>query len=123
MPGRQEHLDKAAHNERFLDTFDVDSTPYLDWVVIVAFYIALHYIDAYLASRGFENIPDHRTRNNLLILDRSLGSIRDYYYQLKDDSEEARYDVRLFTTQEVNEILNVFLEPVRHHIQQLLGII
>lgn len=122
MPNQQEHLDKAAHNERFLDTFDVDSTPYLDWVVIVAFYIAVHYVDAYLALRGYEHIGDHKTRGNLVILDSDLRAVADPYFQLKDDSEGARYDVQQFTTRMVNEILHNFLEPVRCHIQQLLGI-
>lgn len=115
-------MDKATYNERFLDTFDVDSTPYLDWAVIVAFYIAVHYVDAFLAHKGYEDIGDHRTRDNLVILISNLKAVRDSYFQLKDDRRDARYDVRQFTAQMFNKILHDFLEPVRSHIQQLLRI-
>ena len=31
---RIEHLEKARHNEEFAYHFDLNDTPYLDWVVV-----------------------------------------------------------------------------------------
>ena len=37
MPLNPQLLARAEHNERFLVTFDIATTPFLDWAVVVAF--------------------------------------------------------------------------------------
>jgi hypothetical protein len=50
MPADLEHLHRAEHNEESYLSFDLITTPYLDWVVNGIFYSALHYIESYLAT-------------------------------------------------------------------------
>src|SRR5437762_2448334 len=45
MPGTQDHLDQAQHNEQFFAKIDPSVNG--DWAVTVLFYAALHYVDAY----------------------------------------------------------------------------
>jgi hypothetical protein len=46
VPNTSEHLDRARHNIRFAESFDLATTPYLDWVVTAYFYAALHLVEA-----------------------------------------------------------------------------
>ena len=45
MPSYQAHLSQAQHNERLLTELKA-SLAYKDWLVTVAFYTAIHYIEA-----------------------------------------------------------------------------
>ena len=65
MPSSLTHRQQAQHNEEFIASFDLDSTPYLDWVVTAIFYAALHFVDSYLAIRGV-HLSSHRGRDSLI---------------------------------------------------------
>lgn len=45
MPGPDQHRQQAEHNKAFIRDLDLDTTPYLDWAVTVAFYAALHLVE------------------------------------------------------------------------------
>lgn len=64
MPTTDEHIIKAEHNKKFLNTLDLETTEFTDWYVIILFYIAIHYIDAYLYKSFRCNPADHELRNN-----------------------------------------------------------
>jgi len=60
----RKHLQQAEHNESFLDCITKHSPKnYFDWKITVIFYIAVHYVDAYLVSHGII-VHDHNERNN-----------------------------------------------------------
>ncbi len=102
MPSEQDHTRQARHNREFLSTFDRDSTPYLDWMVTVVFYTALHVIERYLARKGLHP-ADHTARDAYLRRVRGLKPIWSDYRRLKDESIRARYEVASFTASEVQE--------------------
>jgi hypothetical protein len=52
-------LERAEHNERFLATIAIDETPFLDWAIIAAFYVALRYVDSFSPI----DFNSHRQRN------------------------------------------------------------
>jgi len=86
------HTRKAKHNEAFLmlvQKFDSLQKPsFPDWLVTVAFYIAVQYVDAKLAQEG-KHPGNHPERNHFVAtLLRHLG--KDYFF-LKNKSERARY--------------------------------
>jgi len=92
------HIRKAQHNERFLQLVqrsDSSHPPtFRDWMVTVAFYIALQYVDSKLATMGVtpeERHPEnHADRNRAVAIYLPRPMSRDYFY-LKAKSVLARY--------------------------------
>ena len=52
MPPRKAHEDKARSIERMLSLLDDHNADHWDWVVTLAFYAALHWLDATFADGG-----------------------------------------------------------------------
>ena len=122
MPSRDEHIRKAEHNKSFADSFNWDSTPFLDWVVTGFFYSALHYVDAYLATVNGGIHPHSHTgyggRDSYV--GKHLNQIYVDYRDLKQGSIDARYNMRNFTVDEVrNDILPLF-DNIKNTISGLL---
>lgn len=89
------HRRKALHNEKFLGVIqrnDVGpSFLYPDWMVTVAFYIGLHYVDARLARMVPSLHPrDHAERNNYVANNLPHDIASDYFF-LEGKSKFARY--------------------------------
>ncbi|MBU4357123.1 MAG: hypothetical protein KJ822_17555 [Proteobacteria bacterium] len=106
MASKLEHLSKAEHNENFYQSFDFNSTPYLDWVVNAIFYSAVHYIESYLAIQEKQPIT-HAERKSDIKDDNNLGLyIFRKYRSLKDDSEGARYYMQRFTPGEIQLLIS-----------------
>ena len=107
MGTKQQHLEKAQHNENFFNSFELDTTPYLDWIITGIFYSALHYIRAVASKYNFENIASYGELDNLFnrlsILKKSPPIYQDYR-QLKDDSRDARYEVTKLNKKDVQEL-------------------
>lgn len=89
MPYQNEHIKKAIHNKSFFDSFDFDTTRYVDWLITILFYICLHYVDSKLAQSNFHP-STHETRDRY-ISRTSLRHVFAEYRLLKDESENARY--------------------------------
>lgn len=98
MPDAVRHRSQARHNENLLaeDLLDAKTTIYPDWLVTVAFYCALHLMDAELDGRyrvrSFEGGHGERRR----LVDKHLtGKARQaltHYESLQSASRRARYD-------------------------------
>lgn len=115
-----DHLRKAEYNEEFCLSFDLDSTPYLDWVVNGVFYSALHYIESYLATQGKHPIT-HGMRNAEIKNDPNLG--RDIFRKinsLKDDSESGRYLMKNFTPGEIRQFIIPELDNIKTYLKQYI---
>lgn len=87
-----DHIGKSGHNENFLN-FVQSSDPnkgytFPDWMITVAFYIAVHKVDAKLSKMG-DHPSDHFYRNTLVA--NKLPTISSDYFFLKNKSEFARY--------------------------------
>lgn len=117
------HRGKARHNERFLDLVkrndSIQNPTFGDWMVTVAFYVALHYVDSRLATLGTtpeERHPgNHAQRNTAVatLLPKPLS--RDYLY-LKSKSEYARYfpdSERRIPPRTVQQCINLALSRFR----------
>jgi hypothetical protein len=123
MPSLQEHLDKAKHNEDFYQSFDLDNTLFLDWVVNGIFYCAMHYLDAYFATNDF-NPTSHMARVRRITADINLG--RDFYetwYRpLEQHSRAGRYDMQEFTSIEIRQDIIPLLSGLKLYLQQSANI-
>ena len=88
------HVRKAKHNETFLNVIqksDPNSISYPDWMVTVAFYIALHYVDAALAKLKPPKHPQNHPARNRFVNLYLPSDIAQYYLYLYNQSKIARY--------------------------------
>lgn len=87
------HIEKAQHNEKvlqFLKDHDLNvMTNFPDWMVTIAFYVALQYVDAQLAKIANKHPADHYQRNTLV--SKYLPTLRGLYFSLNSKSRIARY--------------------------------
>jgi len=87
MPAQKAHEEKARSMERLLPLLDEGKSDHLNWLAIIAFYAALHWLDAYFAHQGVHP-TNHRERNRA-----AQGlPIWNEYYELYAVSRIARYE-------------------------------
>jgi hypothetical protein len=120
MPRLQQHLQKAAHNEAFVASLDLTTTPYLDWAVTGLFYAALHYVEAFFATKGIHSV-DHRARDSDIRRSPELKTLFVPYNELKNHSINARYMTTRFTAADIVN-LRPELDAIKQHISTLLAI-
>ncbi len=120
MPLKNEHLARSQHNLRFAQSFDLATTPYLDWVVTAYFYAGLHLVDALLDQQDGIHPPNHEARWKLVKSRYYLLGIKTEYRDLKEHSENARYNLLTFTQPKIErEVIPLYQEIERHIKQQL----
>lgn len=110
MPDAASHLAKAVRFETFLDAISAMQLQHPEWTVIVHFYIVLHYVDGFYATRGLTRIGSHSRRRQLL---RSFGETRmieDAYRLLEKASQEARYEGTPFDDSDVEQSKRIYGE-------------
>ncbi|MBW1956442.1 MAG: hypothetical protein JRI83_12120 [Deltaproteobacteria bacterium] len=113
MGSLNEHITKARHNENFIDSFDLDHSPFLDWAVNGIFYSALHYLDSYFAKRNMHP-PNHTIRNQFINSTNLDVVLYGAYRQLRDDSRDARYETRAFTPDEIRHDILPQLKVIKN---------
>jgi hypothetical protein len=118
VPSKDAHLNQARHNFAFFQSFD--KALYPDWAVTLLFYTALHYVDAFLATKLM--IPgSHVERDKCLRMVSQLKPLYYDYCHLKNSSHNARYaPPTAFTTQYINNLEAKHLANIRASIQAVL---
>jgi hypothetical protein len=101
MAKDREHEQQAAHNREFLDS--IDKARYADWVATVAFYTAVHRVQA-LFHLSRDRCKSHRERNR--ILRRKFPPIWKHYHPLYSLSRLARYWCMKVHPRDVHRILH-----------------
>jgi hypothetical protein len=117
VPSRAQHLAKAESNQRL--SLALQAGPHPDWSVTVLFYVALHLVEATLAPQVHS--ANHRDRFENVKLDVRLQAIHAEYRHLYELGLRSRYDCRLFTQAFVQNLYVVEYEPIKRHLQPLLG--
>ncbi len=119
MPDAQAHLRQARHNQDLIDTLDPASTHFLDWIVTVAFYVALHRVEAWFASKGL-HFEAHTQRDDWLNRAKELRrSVWPRYKELEFQSRQARYQCVSFDRDFVQNRLLLFLGEIEQEMQAL----
>ena len=124
MPTRQAHIDQAEHNHAFWSQFELDTTQFLDWVIVGMFYEAAHWIEAYLAQNN-RHSSNHHERGVSLSSFPDLASAPGLgadYGVLRTESEAARYWGQKYTSEQIQNDLIPLSDNVRQTIQTLLVI-
>ena len=123
MPAESSHIAQAEKNESFYRALlsNPDSLErYADWQVVVLFYAALHYADAFFARAGLHP-SNHRERDRLVAQTPELSRIYPEYRTLYDSSLDARYNLVIFPRQLVEVLYAGPFTSVRNHIRSSLG--
>jgi uncharacterized protein (UPF0332 family) len=120
VPTTSEHLARAKQNLRFAESFDLKTTPYLDWVVTAYFYSALHLVDALLWEKDHLSPELHEHRRDYVRGKWYLRAISFEYRSLKDHSEDARYRLITMTSVKVKDTIIPLYKTIESHILQQL---
>ena len=93
-----------------------------EWVAVILFYSAVHYVNAYLWERYHVNPTNHGERTYGVHHDLATNSCRVEYDRLRDQGFVARYDERLdISEQQARDLLEVDLRAVEAAVMQALG--
>jgi HEPN domain-containing protein len=120
VPTTREHLHRAKQNLAFAESFNLNTTQYLDWVVAAYFYAALHLVDALLCEMDDEHPPVHELRRDLVKEKWYLRAIKDEYRGLKDYSEDARYRLITMTRVKIEQKIIPLYKAIERHIMSQL---
>lgn len=88
MGNEQSHQDQAKHNKKFLEKINYMS--FLDWIVTVMFYTAIHYIDFFLARINVH--PHNHTRRGNEVGRRFNENFYNSFRNLEHYCYIARYE-------------------------------
>ena len=122
MPSHNKHVQQILQNRRVLAHLDVTCSDHRDWCATVAFYIALHQIDRYLAAKGVkEELADsHKKRNWWIQTTGDLKHAWPPYRSLYDASIDTRYLCRMPSEERLDALLEN-LDDVEQQVSKVLG--
>jgi hypothetical protein len=112
MPLYEPIKERGDHNRSFLATLDLETTPFLDWAVVIAFYVAVRYVDAYFHPVRPVDHPERLTR---VQRDQRTRPIYRQYRELYNQSRSARYELVTFERSQVKALLANELSKVVTH--------
>jgi hypothetical protein len=118
LPTKDEHVQKAKGNEVFADSIEPTSQARIDWKLVVLFYTAVHYVEAYLSKTG-THLRSHTTRDSWVARESNLKRIKMSYSHLKYFGYNARYEVNAFTAKDVESAAK-YLAQVKSELTPLL---
>ena len=110
MPDTAWHLAKAGRFEAFLDAISAIELQHPEWTVIAHFYVVLHYVDGFYATRGLSRIGSHTRRRQLLRALDETRMIEDAYRFPEKASQEARYEGPPFDASDVEQSRRIYSE-------------
>lgn len=90
MPSEKAHLEAFRKHIVVLDYLRRDVQLCSEWIAVVAFYAAVHLVEAIFAKSDFHS-SDHRTRLGRLKSDKKYKCLFHPFRHLKTASEIARY--------------------------------
>ena len=122
MPSYTNHIQQIERNRAFLNSVDIDNTPFLDWIATVAFYTALHCVEAWFAEQGHGmHFDSHEKRNQ------EMGKVAEFkkiiwprYRELQTQSHRARYQCVIPTRPLIQTKVLPYLDEIEEEIHRLL---
>ena len=118
-----QHKSKASHNEAFVASINLSTSPFLDWAATGVFYAGLHYIRALASANSFSNVTTYAQLDRLFVSLAPLKRRPDLYVHyrfLKDESREARYGSRPFKPRAISMMLTKELLPIKTYVLSLV---
>jgi len=124
MASQAKHVEQADRNFQCSEALaNLNPVRFTDWEVTTLFYSALHYVEAYLAGSGIDypHPKKHSQRKDELANRSALDSIALNDRSLHDYSENARYELAMYSEAEVAMLRDDEFVPIRDEILSLLG--
>jgi len=116
MATERAHLEKAASNQRFLDSI---SDEFPDWLAVVAFYKAVHLVEALFARKGS---PSHNHNHRNRRFRQEHPAIWKHFRPLFHASTLLRYSDTIMSASAVrNELIAKRLSSVESLVRAQLG--
>jgi hypothetical protein len=119
VPSKQEHIVKAEGSEGVADSIQPTSQARIDWKLIITFYAAMHYVEAYLATAMNTHLRSHTTRDTWMVRESNLKKIATSYNHLKFFGYNARYEVTSFGPSDVTDAAG-YLTQIKTALKPLL---
>jgi hypothetical protein len=120
MPSEDLHIRRAEENEAAYEYLrDAGRLP--RWRIVILFYSALQYVDAWLARKGLHPTT-HWERLRLVDQDPELTDVFPEYEELKDRSEDARYGMVEFPPGFPENLAGNEFRVVRVRVRSLLNL-
>jgi hypothetical protein len=91
MPTKESHLAAASHNQCAMKYLQAKRDQFPGWLVVVAFYRAVHLVEAVFDADGIGHMHDHQMRNRTLKTTTRYQKIWKNYSPLWQASLIARY--------------------------------
>jgi hypothetical protein len=117
MPTEQIHLAQASHNKDLIVYLTAANPGFPDWVITVAFYSAIHLLEAFLAKQLGYHSKSHVTRDSALSKFSQLKPIYVDYSELKNTCWASRYNTLYskWTAPQIQDVLTC-LQNIEHHL-------
>jgi hypothetical protein len=100
LPDKILHLKKAADNEALSLQLDRQLSSAPNWAIVMTFYAAVHYVEAYFFVTQHHDHKDHTVRDSAIKNDPKISPLWRPYARLKNASIQARYEHAFFTSQQ-----------------------
>ncbi|WP_263411098.1 hypothetical protein [Terriglobus tenax] len=111
-------MQKAQGNETFAAALATDSPVRIGWKLVAIFYAAVHFVEAYLAKTLNQHVKSHTTRDGYLSREANLRKVRTEYGHLKYYGYNSRYEMDVFTVDDVAEaekyLVKIKTEILKH---------
>ena len=134
MPDLSAHQQRALDNEDFFHELQTRPRRFIDWEVTALFYASLHWIHAFLASFeeplgahepdpsiGGHHPSTHRLTRSMMSHHSSLQRVLTDFSELKDRSEDARYELLSLSDALVRELYANEFMRITGVLKPLLG--
>jgi hypothetical protein len=118
LPTKEEHIQKAEGNEAFAISIEQDNQTRIDWTLVILFYAAVHYVEAYLAKHLGMHLRSHTTRDTYVGRESNLKKIFSPYQHLKFYGYNARYELYGFTVKDTQAAVKD-LAAIKTHLTPL----
>jgi hypothetical protein len=118
MATPSEHRSKALHNEELLDVHKLADGKFAGWAITILFYSALHWMRALAAQEGFQ-IRSYSGNNSEKLALQQIPLFRqsaqqfNWYRSLKDESQDARYEMRQYSSVDFHDLKQRFFDPFK----------
>lgn len=120
MPAARDHQAQAQHNRQLLAHLCIGACTHPDWATTVAFYTAVHLLEAYFDRKQKPHSKTHAQRYFTLTSMPELSPVNRSYQELKDLGRVSRYDCRLSAWTAAGPKRAVYLlTQIEQHLQSL----
>jgi hypothetical protein len=113
-----EHRSKALHNEELLRAYNLADGEFAGWAITILFYSALHWMRALAAQEGFQ-IKSYSGTNSEKVALQQIPLFQqssrqfNWYRSLKDESQDARYEMTQYSSADFRDLKQRFFDPFK----------